>query len=104
MEPKRFLMIAAILLAGLAFAQQVDNLQPKRVQLSEAVAMANLVEVTAPRRPGYVGAHILGKVLLKIVIDQEGKLAEARVMSGHPMLEQASLEAIIHWKFRPYRQ
>src|SRR5262245_39402745 len=104
MKAKQFLMIAAILLADLAFAQQVDNRQPKRVQLSEAVAMANLVEVTAPRRPGDLGTHIVGKVLLKIVIDQDGKLAEAKVLSGHPMLGQASLESVIQWKFRPYRQ
>jgi len=103
MEAKRFLMIAAILLAGLALAQQVGNPQPKRVQLSEAVAMANLVEVKAPQRPDdAISAR--GKVLLKMVIDQEGTLAEAKVLSGHPMLGQASLEAVIHWKFRPYRQ
>jgi TonB family protein len=102
MKAKQFLMIAAILLAGSASAQQTDNPKPRRVQLPETVAMNNLAEVAAPRRPDAVGAK--GKVVLQIVIDQEGKLQEAKVLSGHPLLAQASLEAVQQWKFRPFHQ
>lgn len=101
MKAKQFLMISVILLAGMAFAQQVDSPGPKRVQLPEAVAMSNLTEVAIPHAPDDLG-HITSKVVLRIVIDQQGNLAEANLVSGHPMLAAATIDAVKQWKFRPY--
>jgi len=104
MKAKQILMFATIMLAGFAFAHRVDNPGPKQVQLSEAVAMSYLIEAKAPQRPGDIENHIQGKVVLGITIDQEGKVTEAKVMSGHPLLASASIEAVKQWRFRPYLQ
>jgi TonB family protein len=102
MEAKRFLMIAAILLAGSAFAQQVDSPGAKRIQRTEAIAMGNLTEVTTPRVPDDVKNRVAGKVVLQIVIDRGGKVSQAKPLSGDPVLAGASLDAVRQWRFRPY--
>ena len=47
-------------------------------------------------------AHIQGDVRLQAVITREGTIAELSVISGHPMLAPAALDAVRQWRFRPY--
>ena len=42
-----------------------------------------------------------GVVLLDAVIDKEGSIQSLRVISGHPLLNQAALDAVKQWKYRP---
>jgi TonB family protein len=35
------------------------------------------------------------------MISPEGRVESARVVSGHPMLAQVSLEAALGWRFQP---
>ena len=46
--------------------------------------------------------RVQGTVHLNAVIASSGKLEELRVLSGHPMLAEAALDAVRQWKFRPY--
>src|SRR5205823_366282 len=46
--------------------------------------------------------RVQGIVHLNAVITPYGKLDELRVLSGHPMLAQAAVDAVRQWKFRPY--
>jgi periplasmic protein TonB len=102
MKAKRFLMITAALLTGVAFAQQPDAPGSKRVQRPEEIVMGNLTEAVAPQVPGDLKDRIASKVILQIVVDKEGKVSDAKVLSGEPMLASASLDAVRQWKFRPY--
>ena len=47
-------------------------------------------------------AHIQGNVQLQAIITREGTIAELTVISGHPMLAPAALDAVRQWRFRPY--
>lgn len=47
-------------------------------------------------------AHIQGPVELRAIISKEGTIENLRVVSGHPMLAQAALEAVRQWRYRPY--
>ncbi len=47
-------------------------------------------------------ARIQGSVLLRIVIDQEGKVRDTQVVSGHPMLAPAAVDAVKKWRYLPY--
>jgi protein TonB len=40
-------------------------------------------------------------VILETVIDESGNVTSVRVLRGHPMLNQAALDAVQQWKFRP---
>jgi protein TonB len=46
--------------------------------------------------------RIQGTVHLNALITAGGKLEELHVLSGHPMLAQAAIDAVRQWRFRPY--
>jgi TonB family protein len=45
---------------------------------------------------------IQGKVVIEATTDKEGKVVEAKVMDGHPLLNQAALKALKQWEYEPY--
>jgi len=47
-------------------------------------------------------ARIQGQVVLQAVISQQGAIENLRVLSGHPMLVPAAIEAVRQWRYRPY--
>ena len=40
--------------------------------------------------------------MMKAVISRTGDVEDLQVISGHPMLTQAALDAVRQWKYRPY--
>lgn len=47
-------------------------------------------------------ARIQGPVVLFAVISRAGTIDNLRVLSGHPMLVPAAIEAVRQWRYRPY--
>ena len=47
-------------------------------------------------------AHIQGKVVLSAIISKEGTIENLRVLTGHPMLVGAAIDAVSQWRYRPY--
>ena len=47
-------------------------------------------------------ARVEGTVVLRAVIDREGKIENLQVLSGHPMLAAAAVKAVEQWRYRPY--
>jgi TonB family protein len=47
-------------------------------------------------------ARIQGTVRLRIVINQIGEVRDTQVVSGHPMLAPAAVDAVKKWKYMPY--
>jgi protein TonB len=47
-------------------------------------------------------ARIQGPVVLFAVISRAGTIDNLRVLSGHPMLVPAALDAVKQWQYRPY--
>lgn len=47
-------------------------------------------------------AHIEGDVTLRATIGTSGQLENLEVMSGHPMLVRAAIDAVQQWRFKPY--
>jgi len=48
------------------------------------------------------GAHIQGPVELAAIISREGKIDHLQLISGHPMLVPAAIDAVSQWRYRPY--
>ncbi len=46
-------------------------------------------------------ARIFGDVVIDAVIDVNGNVVEMQVMSGHPLLVPAAIEALRKWKYQP---
>jgi periplasmic protein TonB len=40
--------------------------------------------------------------VIKAIISREGVIEGAELMSGHPSLARAALEAVRQWRYRPY--
>jgi protein TonB len=47
-------------------------------------------------------ARIQGSVVLRAVISKDGAIENMAVISGHPMLVKAAMEAVSQWRYRPY--
>jgi periplasmic protein TonB len=45
--------------------------------------------------------HIWGTVVVDALIDEHGNVVQARVVSGHPLLMDAALKAVLLWKYEP---
>lgn len=62
-----------------------------------------LVDRIEPRYPpAAIVARIEGPVKIKAIISREGRIKQAEVLSGSPLLVGAALEAIRQWRYRPY--
>jgi len=47
-------------------------------------------------------ARVQGSVFLRAIISREGTIENLQVLSGHPMLVHAALDAVRQWRYRPY--
>jgi protein TonB len=76
---------------------------PQKIRVSSGVAQGNLIhDVKPPYPPLARQARIQGTVILQAVIGKDGTIQNLRVVSGHPMLAQAALEAVKQWRYKPY--
>jgi protein TonB len=46
-------------------------------------------------------ANVGGPVVVELVIDEQGNVTSARIVSGHPLLQAPLLQAARTWKFNP---
>ena len=66
------------------------------------VQAANLIYRVNPAYPPLArAARVQGVVVMEAVISREGLIESLRVVSGHPLLSQAALDAVRQWKYRP---
>jgi protein TonB len=74
---------------------------PKRIQsqLDEG-QLVNRVEPVYPHIAAISG--IQGQVKLHAIIARDGRIQSLNVISGHPLLAHAALEAVEQWRYRPY--
>jgi len=76
---------------------------PKRIRVSQGVIRGQLIHRVEPVYPKIaLGAHVQGVVLLKAIISKTGDVTELEVVSGHPILIPAALDAVRQWRYRPY--
>ena len=63
----------------------------------------NLIHKVQPDYPPLARqARIQGAVVLQAVISREGTIENLQVLSGHPMLVHAAIDAVSQWRYRPY--
>jgi protein TonB len=46
-------------------------------------------------------ARVESMVILEVNVDEEGNVANVRVVRGHPLLDAAATEAVKQWKYSP---
>jgi protein TonB len=56
----------------------------------------------APRYPELAQrARVEGVVILECVLDEQGRVQDARVLRGHPLLDPEALQAVRQWRYTP---
>ncbi len=76
---------------------------PQRVRVSQGVEEALIVKKVPPEYPQDAkDQRIQGSVVLKVTVDKQGSVATVELISGHPALAPASMEAVKQWKYKPY--
>jgi TonB family protein len=74
----------------------------KRIRVGGNVQQTKLVTQTRPLYPAEAKqARIQGVVKLTAIVDRQGNVANLSVMSGHPLLTPAALEAVRTWTYMP---
>jgi len=75
---------------------------PQTIRLGGAVAAAKLVHrVQAMYPPLARQARISGTVRLDAIIGRDGTVKQLTVLSGHPLLVPAALDAVRQWEYQP---
>jgi periplasmic protein TonB len=88
---------------GMGTARVVKPEIPGKVTVSSRVIAGNLVVKTMPQYPAIPkAAGIHGTVVLQATISRTGSIENLRVISGPPMLQQAAIDAVRTWRYRPY--
>src|ERR1700677_2108662 len=76
---------------------------PQREHVSQSVSTSLLVSKVNPTYPPLARqAHIAGTVVLQVEISKTGDIQNLHLISGHPMLAPAAIEAVKQWKYKPY--
>ncbi len=64
---------------------------------------AEIVIKVIPEYPPIArAAHAMGTVVVKVIVDEEGKVIAAQAVSGHPLLQAAAVKAARQSTFNPY--
>ncbi|MFZ1916970.1 MAG: TonB family protein [Terriglobales bacterium] len=89
--------------ASSAVSANAETSADKAVVLSSTGAEKRLIHSVPPTYPASVrsgGAE--GPVLLKAVIDEDGKVSSAQVVQGNAALADSAVKAVKQWRYRPY--
>jgi TonB family protein len=72
-------------------------------QLGADVAQRNLITRVEPTYPPLVlRARFEADVILQTTINKLGDVVDVKVVSGNPLVNEAAIEAVKQWKYRPY--
>lgn len=83
---------AAILAGATGLAQQTSTEEGKR----KVKSRVSPIYPDLARR-----MNVTGKVKIEVVISPDGRVKSTRVVGGHPLLVQSSVDAVKEWKFLP---
>jgi protein TonB len=79
------------------------SVTPHSVRVSSGVAQGLLIREVRPQYPALArSARIQGSVVLRAIIGKDGAIQNLHLLSGHPLLTQAAMDAVRQWRYRPY--
>lgn len=91
-------LLVVVLVALSAWAQ-------KPLAVSTARMNRHVVRRAAVAYPAAAkAAHVSGTVVLLVEVSAAGRVLQARVLSGPPMLRAAARKSVEQWEFRPFMQ
>ena len=82
--------------------QREKPTQPTRIRLGGVVTLAKLIYQPKLEYPELARiSRTEGAVELEAVIGKDGTIEELKVLRGHPLLVNAAIQAVRHWRYQP---
>jgi TonB family protein len=73
-----------------------------RAEVSSDTRSTDLISSVLPAYPPLAKqARIQGIVVAEAVIGPQGNVEDVRIVTGHPLLRQPTIDAVKHWVYRP---
>jgi protein TonB len=73
-----------------------------KAPISGGVLNGKAISLPKPPYPAIArAAHASGTVTVQVTIDESGKVISAHAVSGHPLLQQAAVQAALQARFTP---
>lgn len=89
--------------SNIAAVPKLAPVMPKRIRVSQGVVAGMVIHRVEPEYPRLARqAHIQGEVVMSAVISKDGTIENLQVLSGHPLLVQAAIDAVKQWRYRPF--
>jgi periplasmic protein TonB len=89
-------------IGGMGGAPPPPKPTQSRIRQGGNVQAAKLMNKVQPSYPPLARqTRISGTVRLHAIIGKDGSVQQLEVMSGHPLLVQAALDAVRQWKYQP---
>lgn len=79
--------------------QALSTAPAMRIRIGGAVARSKLIHKVDPVFPS--DARVEGTVKLHVVIATDGSVQDIQVLSGHPLLIGAAVDAVKQWRYKP---
>jgi protein TonB len=75
---------------------------PPRIRIGGTVQDAMVISRKIPEYPAIARSmRVEGKVMFQAVIGTAGTIQQLQLISGHPLLAQAAMDAVRQWRYRP---
>jgi len=88
-------------LADAARRLRAEKVSTEKVSAEESQPLQLVRTVPAVYPPEAREKRIIGTVVLKVLVNKEGNVVKATVVSGPPVFSASALDAIKEWKFKP---
>ena len=80
------------------------DLPRRTVTISQGVSEGRLQHRVLPEYPAQARTlRLEGPVVLEAMVMEDGSVHDLKVVSGHPTLAHAALDAVRQWRYQPYR-
>ena len=72
------------------------------VRVGTSLQASRLIHGVEPRYSDEAKrVRVAGTVFLEVTIDEQGAVQDARYLRGHPLVEQAVIDAVRQWRYAP---
>ncbi len=81
----------------------IPKVAVQRIRVSSGVTQGMVIRRVEPVYPPIAKtARVQGTVILQAVIGKDGTIQNLHVVSGHPLLQGAAMDAVKQWRYKPY--
>jgi TonB family protein len=86
---------------GNTLVQAIPGVPVGRIRQGGAVTAASLIDGVPPQYPASARENrVSGTVRLHVIIGTDGAVKQIEILSGDPLLQQASIDAVRQWRYR----